>query len=663
MVDYVEDDDKTNKSRKRGDGTPVLDNFSKDLIKAAEEGKLDNAIGRDSETKRLARILARRKKNNPIIIGEAGSGKTNLVEGLAILMQKGECPKNLQGKRLVSLDLNSVVAGTKYRGQFEERMKVIIDELKSNPNIILFIDEIHTLVGSGNSAGSMDGANIFKPSLASGEIQCIGATTAEEYRKFIEKDKALERRFQTIYLEPPTVEETITILKNSKSRYEKFHKATYSDEVIEACVKLADRYIHNRVFPDKAFDILDEVGAKLLTDVKLPEHIEELRNRAAEILRQKKDLVRNQEYEKAAELRDIESKVIKELNDEKAKFDAKLSKDKKVATLEDVYEVVSMLANVPVTSLNHDEKNYLKNLSQKLKNYVVGQDEAVEKISKAIRRSRVGVKDPNKPSAYIFLGNTGVGKTHLAKQIAKEIFSSEDALIRIDMSEYQERFNISRLIGSPPGYVDSDKSGELTEKVRKKPYSVVLFDEVEKAHRDIFSLFLQILDDGYVTDAMGRKVIFKNCLIILTSNIGVKKLRDFGTGIGFTKSNDEEVKRDILLKEMKSLFSPEFLNRIDDTIVFNQLTKEDIEKIASIEIKKLENRLKDMGYSISFNSNISPFITELGYSDEYAARNMKRLVQNKVEDFITDLIIDDNIEKSENYEIFVNEDEINFKKL
>lgn len=663
MIDHLEEDDKQQKPKRRGNGTPVLDNFSKDLLKLAEEGKLDSAIGREKEIQRIARILARRKKNNPIIIGEAGCGKTNLIEGLAILIQKGDCPKSLQNKRILSLDLNSIVAGTKYRGQFEERMKVIIEELKLNPNIIIFIDEIHTLIGSGNASGGMDSANIFKPSLASGEIQCIGATTFDEYRKSIEKDKALDRRFQPVQLTPSSVSETIEILKNSKIKYETHHKVSYSDELIVAIVKLAERYLPNRVFPDKAFDVLDEIGAKLQTDIRLPENIEKLRQEAANILAQKRELVKSQEYEKAAELRDIESKILKQLKDEKNKFEEELTKDKKVATFDDLYEVISSLSGVPVKSLNYDDKDALKNLNLILKTNIVGQDEALDKISRSIKRFKTGIKDPNKPNSYILLGNTGVGKTYLAKQLAKHVFGSEENMIRIDMSEYQERFNISRLVGSPPGYVSHEDGGELTEKVRKKPYCVVLLDEIEKAHRDIFSLFLQILDDGHLTDAAGRKVNFKNALILFSSNIGVRKFRDFGTGIGFTKNknNESEEMKNILLKELKKNFSPEFLNRIDDIVLFNALSKENLVKICEIECEKMIKRLEDMGFFISFEKNVYEHIVEIGYDEENGARPIKRSIDENLGDFISDKMLDNEILENQKYIIFVDNNDFKIK--
>lgn len=664
MVDYIEDDDKTQKpNKKRESGTPVLDNFSVDLVKMAAEGKLESSIGREKEILRMARILSRRKKNNPIIIGEAGCGKTNLVEGLAIQIQQGTCPKNLLSKRLLALDLTSVVAGTKYRGQFEERLKVIIDELKKNKNTIIFIDEIHTLIGSGNSAGAMDGANIFKPALARGEIQIIGATTIEEYRKSIEKDKALERRFQKIQLNNPSVAETIEILNNSKDKYESHHKVKYSKEVIELCVKLADRYITDRAFPDKAFDILDEVGAKLQTDIKFPASVEELKEKLKDVALRKKEVISKQNYEKAAELRDEEKNILNQLDFEKTKFEKSMQRNKKVATVDDVYEVVSLIVNVPVSKITSEGKKSLLGLSDKLKEKVIGQDEAIDNIVKSIQRHRLGIRNPNRPNVYLLLGNTGIGKTHLAKKLAEFVFGSEDDLIRVDMSEYQERHNISRLIGSPPGYVDSDKGGELTEKIRTKPYSVLLFDEVEKAHPDIFSLFLQIFDDGYVTDAMGKKVNFKNTIILMTSNLGAKKIKDFGQGIGFvkTKENFDEKKKDIMLAEIDKFFKPEFINRIDDILIFNTLDEDNLRKIVKLELGYLQNRLKEAKYIVEFDDSITDALIKNGYDEKFGARNLKRLIEKKVENYISDEILVDNILENKKYLIKV-DDDWNFSK-
>jgi ATP-dependent Clp protease ATP-binding subunit ClpC len=667
MNDLMDDDDKMmSKKQKQSDSsTPVLDNFSRDLNKLAEDGKLDPVIGRDKEIIRIAQILSRRKKNNPIIIGEPGCGKTALVEGLAMKIVSGECPKNLLDKRIVNLDLTSVVAGTKYRGQFEERMKVIIEELQANPNIIVFIDEIHTLVGSGNSSGSMDGSNIFKPALSRGELQCIGATTLDEFRKNIEKDGALERRFQKVIVDPSSVQETIEILKNVRDKYESYHKVTYSDEVIETCVKLADRYITDREFPDKAFDIMDEVGARMQTEVKIPEAIEELKKAAADIKQQKLDVVKKQNYEQAAELRDKEKKVLTKLENEKSKFEEQQAKDKKVISLENVYDVVSSMTKIPVNKMSLDDAKALINLDKELVGKVIGQDAAVIKIAKSIKRNRLGIKDPNRPiGSFVFLGSTGVGKTHLAKQLAKEMFGSEDSLIRVDMSEYQEKHSVSKLVGAPPGYVGYEEGGQLTEKVKNKPYSVILFDEVEKAHKDVFTILLQILDDGYATDSLGRKINFKNTLIILTSNLGVKKLQDFGTGIGFSNNTyaNEEAKKQVLMKEMKNFFSPEFLNRIDDTIVFNSLTPEDIKKITEIELKKLVNRLSDIKYKIVYDDTLVEYLAKVGFDELYGARPLKRAIQDKVEDLLSEEVLTGKMVEGKTYNIKVDNDEIKISK-
>jgi ATP-dependent Clp protease ATP-binding subunit ClpC len=584
---------------------------------------------------------------------------------LAIKIVNGDCPRNLIDKRIVNLDLTSVVAGTKYRGQFEERMKVIIEELHANPNIIVFIDEIHTLVGSGNSSGSMDGSNIFKPALSRGELQCIGATTLDEFRKNIEKDGALERRFQKVIVDPSTVAETIQILKNVRDKYEEFHKVSYSDEVIETCVKLADRYITDREFPDKAFDILDEVGARMQTELKVPEAIEELKRQAAEIKNQKLDVVKKQNYEQAAELRDKEKKLLSKLESEKAKFEEKMSKDKQKITLESVYDVVSSMTKIPVNKMSADDSKALMNLDKELIGKVIGQDAAVIKIAKSIKRNRLGINNPNRPiGSFVFLGSTGVGKTHLAKELAKEMFGSEDSLIRVDMSEYQEKHSISKLVGAPPGYVGYEEGGLLTEKVKNKPYSVILFDEVEKAHKDVFTVLLQILDDGHVTDSLGRKINFKNTLIILTSNLGVKKLQDFGTGIGFSNSSyaDEEAKKDILMKEMKNFFSPEFINRIDDTIVFNSLTPEDIEKITEIELKKLMTRLGDMKYTVTYDNEVVKYLAKIGFDEVYGARPLKRAIQDKIEDLLSEEVLTGKMVEGKTYNLKMNGEEIKITK-
>lgn len=668
MNDLMDDNEKSGgKAQKQAvdTNTPVLDNFSRDLNKLAQEGKLDPVIGRDAEILRIAQILSRRKKNNPIIIGEPGCGKTALVEGLAMKIVSGECPRNLLDKRIVNLDLTSVVAGTKYRGQFEERMKVIIEELSTNPNIIVFIDEIHTLVGSGNSSGSMDGSNIFKPALARGEVQCIGATTLDEFRKNIEKDGALERRFQKVVVEPSTVAETIQILKNVRDKYESYHKVLYSDEVIETCVKLADRYITDREFPDKAFDIMDEVGARMQTEVKVPEIIEELKKKAKEIQAQKMEVVKKQNFEQAAQLRDKEKKLLMKLESEKEKFAKQMDLEKQTIVLETVYEVVSSMTKIPVNKMDADDSKALMNLDKSIMGKVIGQDAAVVKIAKSIKRNRLGIKDPNRPiGSFVFLGSTGVGKTHLAKQLAKEMFGSEDSLIRVDMSEYQEKHTVSKLVGAPPGYVGYEEGGLLTEKVKNKPYSVILFDEVEKAHKDVFTVLLQILDDGHVTDSLGRKINFKNTLIILTSNLGVKKLQDFGTGIGFSNNSyaDEEAKKEILMKEMKNFFSPEFINRIDDTIVFNSLTESDIEKITEIELNKLMTRLGEMKYTVTYDVEVVKYLAKIGFDEVYGARPLKRAIQDKIEDLLSEEVLTGKMIEGKSYHLKMDGEEIKIQK-
>ena len=666
MNDTMDDDDKVVNRKKGSDsGTPVLDNFSRDLNKFAQQGKLDPVIGREKEILRIAQVLSRRKKNNPIILGEPGCGKTAIVEGLAMKIVNGDCPRNLLDKRIVTLDLTAVVAGTKYRGQFEERLKVILEELSANPNIIIFIDEIHTLIGSGNSSGSLDGSNIFKPALARGEIQCIGATTLDEYRKSFEKDGALERRFQKVMVDPSTVSETIQILTNIKDKYEAYHKVSYSPEVIELCVKLADRYITDREFPDKAFDILDEVGARSQTEQKVPEEIEELKRKASDIKLQKMDVVKRQNYEQAAELRDKERKILVKLDTEKKRFEEESALNRVPITEEQVYDVVSTMTKIPVSKMTIDDTNALISMDGTLKSKVIGQDDAVEKIVKSIRRNRIGIKDPNRPiGSFIFLGSTGVGKTHLAKQIAKEMFGSEDALIRVDMSEYQEKHTVSRLVGAPPGYVGYEEGGQLTEQVKNKPYSVILFDEVEKAHKDIFSILLQILDDGHATDSLGRKINFKNTLIIMTTNLGARKLADFGTGIGFSsnKYSNEEAKRQILMKELKNFFSPEFLNRIDDTIVFSTLTKENIDKIVELELKKLVNRLNELKYTFTYDQTLVDYISKIGYDEIYGARPLKRAIQDKIEDYISELVLTNKIKEGKKYKLVVDNEEVKLGK-
>jgi len=664
MIESVEN---SGKGKKGDSSTPVLDNFSRDLIKLAEEGKLDPVIGRDREINRIAQILSRRKKNNPIIIGEPGCGKTAIVEGLAIKIYNNECPRNLMDKKIVSLDMTSIVAGTKYRGQFEERMKVIIEELQTNPNIIVFIDEIHTIVGAGNSSGSMDASNIFKPALARGEIQCVGATTLDEYRKNFEKDGALERRFQKVIVDPATKEETFEILKNAKDKYENYHKVVYSDEVLTLCVDLAERYITDREFPDKAFDILDEVGARSQVEVKIPDEIEKLKLEALDIKQEKLDVVKRQDYEEAANLRDKEKRILNKLETEKKKFEEELNQQRKEISTELVYDVVSNMTKIPISKLNADETKSLSEMEGNLNDKVIGQPEAVSKIAKSIRRNRLGIKDPNKPiGSFIFLGSTGVGKTHLAKQLAKQIFGTEDALIRIDMSEYQEKHNISRLIGSPPGYVGHEEGGQLTEQVKNKPYSVILFDEVEKANKDIFSTLLQVLDDGHLTDSLGRKINFKNCVIIMTSNIGVRKLQDFGTGIGFGTSSkayvEEEQKRDMLKKELQKFFAPEFLNRIDEIVVFKSLNREDVKKIVLLEVERLQKRLTGLKYNFTFDESVIDLIAEVGYDEMYGARPLKRAIQDKIEDYISEEVLKGTLVENVLYRLIVIDKEVKIEE-
>jgi len=666
MIESKDNDGQNKNKGNDNSATPVLDNFSKDLIKLAEEGKLDPVIGREREINRIAQILSRRKKNNPIIIGEPGCGKTAIAEGLAIKIYNGECPRNLMDKKIVSLDMTSIVAGTKYRGQFEERMKVIIEELQNAPNIIVFIDEIHTIVGAGNSSGSLDASNIFKPALARGEIQCIGATTLDEYRKNFEKDGALERRFQKVIVDSATKEETILILKNSKERYETYHKVLYSDEILNLCVDLAERYITDREFPDKAFDIIDEVGARSQVEIKMPEIIEKLKLQASDIKLQKIDVVKKQNYEEAANLRDKERRILDKLDTEKRKFESELQNSKKMVTEELVYEVVSNMTKIPISKLNANETESLSKLDENLNKKVIGQSEAVTRIAKSIRRNRLGIKDPNKPiGSFIFLGSTGVGKTYLAKQLAKEIFGSEENMIRVDMSEFQEKHTISRLIGAPPGYVGYDEGGQLTEQVKNKPYSVILFDEIEKANKDIFSSLLQVLDDGHITDGLGRKINFKNCVVIMTSNIGVKKLQDFGTGVGFKTSSssyvEEEHKRAVLKKELQKFFAPEFLNRIDEIIIFNTLKKDEVKQIVKLEMDKLINRLNNLKYKISYEESVLDLISEVGFDETYGARPLKRAIQDKVEDYISEEVLKGNIKEGGSYNLYVDNKEIKMK--
>jgi ATP-dependent Clp protease ATP-binding subunit ClpC len=625
--------------------TPVLDNFGRDITKLAEEGKLDPIIGRESEIERVSQILSRRKKNNPILIGEPGVGKTAVVEGLALRIQQRKVSRTLFGKRIVMLDLAALVAGTKYRGQFEERIKAIMTELEKSRDVILFIDEIHTIVGAGGATGSLDASNIFKPALARGELQCIGASTLDEYRQFIEKDGALDRRFQKVVIDPPSPADTVHILKNIREKYEEFHNVVYSDEAIEACVKLSDRYISDRFLPDKAIDVLDEVGARVhLKNIHVPKHILELEKEIEETKEAKNQSVRDQEYEKAANFRDRESKLIQQLEKARTDWEEESKTRRFPVTEDDIAEVVSMMTGVPVTNVAQSENNKLITLADDLKGQVIGQDEAIKKVAKAIQRNRIGLKDPRKPiGTFIFLGPTGVGKTELAKVLTRQMFSSEDALIRLDMSEYMEKFSVSRLIGAPPGYVGYEEGGQLTERVRRKPYSVILLDEIEKAHPDIFNILLQVLDDGQLTDGLGRKVDFKNTLIIMTSNIGVRKLKDFGTGLGFQtqsrQDNSEDLAKGVIEGALKRTFSPEFLNRIDDVIVFNGLEKAEIFQIINITLKSLYKRVEELGYTLQINEKAKDFIAEKGYDPQFGARPLNRAIQRYLEDPLAEFIL------------------------
>lgn len=632
---------KTNKKSK----TPVLDNFGRDLTALAEEGKLDPVVGREEEIQRVSQILSRRKKNNPLLIGEPGVGKSAIAEGLALRIIQRKVSRILYDKRVVTLDLASLVAGTKYRGQFEERMKAVMNELEKNDDIILFIDEIHTIVGAGGATGSLDASNMFKPALARGEIQCIGATTLDEYRQYIEKDGALERRFQKVIIEPTSIEETIEILNNIKDKYESHHNVTYTNDAINACVNLTNRYMTERFLPDKAIDALDEAGSRVhITNINVPEKILEIESELEKVREQKNTVVKKQKYEEAAKLRDDEKKLEKDLAvaQEEWENDSKLHRE--TVSEENVAEVVSMITGVPVNRIAQTEIKKLSKLPKQIKGKVIGQDEAVNKVVKAIQRNRAGLKDPNKPiGSFIFLGQTGVGKTQLAKVLARELFDSENALIRIDMSEYMEKFSVSRLIGAPPGYVGYEEGGQLTEKIRRKPYAVVLLDEIEKAHPDVFNMLLQVLDDGYLTDSLGRKIDFRNTIIIMTSNIGARKLKDFGQGVGFgtsarTNQADENAKS-IIENALKKAFAPEFLNRVDDVMVFNALEKEDINKIIDIELAKLFLRIKDLGYSLTLTKSAKNYIADKGFDKEYGARPLNRAIQKYIEDALAEEII------------------------
>jgi ATP-dependent Clp protease ATP-binding subunit ClpC len=647
----------TNKSR-----TPILDNFGRDVSRLAEEGKLDPIIGRDVEIERVSQILSRRKKNNPILIGEPGVGKTAIVEGLALRILQRKVSRTLFNKRVVMLDLAAIVAGTKYRGQFEERIKAIMTELEKSKDIILFIDEIHTIVGAGGATGSLDASNIFKPALARGELQCIGASTLDEYRQYIEKDGALDRRFQKVIIDPPSPEETIHILHNIKGKYEDFHNVTYSDEAIEACVKLSERYISDRFFPDKAIDVLDEVGARThLKNIHVPKFIEDLEKEIEEVKEQKNQAVKSQMYEKAADLRDQESKLLRRLEQGKEEWEEEAKTKKYPVDADEIAEVVSMMTGIPMRRVAQSESHKLVKMTEDLEGMIIGQDDAIVKVTKAIQRNRVGLKDPSKPiGSFIFLGPTGVGKTELAKALAKYMFDSEDALVRVDMSEYMEKFSISRLIGAPPGYVGYEEGGQLTEKVRRKPYSVILLDEIEKAHPDVFNILLQVLDDGQLTDGLGRKVDFKNTLIIMTSNIGVRQLKDFGQGVGFATSarvdNTDENTKAVIQSALKKTFSPEFLNRIDDVVIFNNLDQEHIFKIIDINLKYLYNRMQNLNFELSLTDDAKRFVADKGYDPQFGARPLNRAIQKYIEDPLAEFILNNNPEKGTKLLASLNDD-------
>jgi len=625
--------------------TPVLDNFGRDLTKLAEEDKMDPIVGREKEIERVAQILSRRKKNNPILIGEPGVGKTAIAEGLALRIVQKKVSRVLFGKRVVTLDLASLVAGTKYRGQFEERMKAVMTEIEKSPDVIIFIDELHTIVGAGGASGSLDASNMFKPALARGEIQCVGATTLDEYREYIEKDGALARRFQMVMVDATTPDETIQILENIKSKYEEHHNVTYSEEAIKACVTLSDRYISDRFLPDKAIDVLDETGARVhINNINVPETIVSLETQIEAVKEDKNNVVKSQKYEEAAQLRDKEKKLLAELKIEKDQWEKESKSKRYQVNEESVAEVIGMMTGIPTNRVAQKEGEKLRNMNEELGESVIGQDEAVTKLTKAIQRTRVGLKDPKKPiGSFVFLGPTGVGKTEMAKVLSKYLFDKEDSLIRIDMSEYMEKFSVSRLVGAPPGYVGYEEGGQLTEKVRRKPYSVVLLDEIEKAHPDVFNILLQVLDDGVLTDGLGRKVDFRNTIVIMTSNIGVRDLKDFGAGIGFAtqsrKDNKAEVIKSTIQNALKKTFSPEFLNRLDDVIIFNSLEKEHIHKIIDISLGKLFKRISDLGYQVTLTESAKDFLSDKGYDPQFGARPLNRAIQKYLEDPVAEEIL------------------------
>ncbi len=657
---YKEEDSYASAKKPVGDAkskTPVLDNFGRDLTRAAEDGKLDPIVGREKEIERVSQILSRRKKNNPILIGEPGVGKSAIAEGLALRIVQRKVSRVLFNKRVVTLDLASLVAGTKYRGQFEERMKAVMNELEKSPDVILFIDEIHTIVGAGGASGSLDASNMFKPALARGEIQCIGATTLDEYRQFIEKDGALDRRFQKVIVNPATPEETVIILNNIKEKYEEHHNVTYTQEAIEACVNLTTRYMSDRFLPDKAIDALDEAGSRVhITNIHVPQNIIDVEQKIEEIKVEKNRVVRSQKYEEAAKLRDNEKQLLEQLESAKVEWEAETKNKKYIVTEDNVAEVVSMMTGIPIQRVGQTDSQRLLNMADELKGQIIGQDEAIIKLAKAIRRTRAGLKDPKKPiGSFIFLGPTGVGKTELAKVLARFMFESEDSLIRIDMSEYMEKFAISRLVGAPPGYVGYEEGGQLTEKVRRKPYAVILLDEIEKAHPDVFNILLQVLDDGILTDSLGRKVDFRNTIIIMTSNIGSRQLKEFGQGVGFTTSakvaQADTNAKSVVENALKRAFAPEFLNRIDDVIVFNSLQKEDIFKIIDIELKELFGRLLLMGYQIQLTENAKEFIAEKGFDPNFGARPLNRAIQKYLEDPIAEEILKGDLKEGDTLEV------------
>lgn len=645
--------------QKPNNDTPVLDSFGTDMTKAASEGKLDPIVGREKEIERLAQILSRRKKNNPILIGEPGVGKSAIVEGLALRIIEKKVSRILFDKRVIALDMTAVVAGTKYRGQFEERIRAILNELKKNPNIILFIDEIHNIVGAGSAAGSMDAANMLKPALARGEIQCIGATTLDEYRQNIEKDGALERRFQKVIVEPTTPEETLQILQNIKEKYEEHHNVTYTDEALEACVNLTDRYITDRNFPDKAIDAMDEAGSRVhLKNITVPKEIEQQEQMIDEARTHKNEAVRLQDFELAASFRDREKSLMSELEDMKQRWEESLKENRETVDKEQIADVVSMISGIPVQRMAQAEGIRLKGMKEQLLAKVIAQDKAVDTLVKAIQRSRVGLKDPNKPiGTFLFLGPTGVGKTHLAKELAKQMFGSADALIRIDMSEYMEKFTVSRLVGAPPGYVGYEEGGQLTEKVRRKPYSIVLLDEIEKAHSDVFNLLLQVMDEGRLTDSYGRTVDFKNTVIIMTSNIGTRQLKEFGKGIGFaaqTRTDDKEYSRSVITKALNKSFAPEFINRLDEIITFDQLDINALEKIIDIELKGLYERMESLGYKLVIDDAAKRFVASKGYDVQFGARPLKRSIQNNLEDGLAELILNEDPQTGDTIHVGLN---------